>query len=274
MIDTIKNASFPKLGTIITIFIIAVLVLMSVYTIPAGTRGVLLTFGQPNMAAMQEGLHFKIPIAQTVKKMEVRTQKNEVTADSASKDLQNVQTTIALNYHITPESVPKLYQSIGEEYRSRIIDPAIQECVKAITANFVAEELITKRSEVREQMKILIRLKLEKSFIEVDDFNIVNFQFSEEFDNAIESKVTAEQLKLKAERDLERIKIEKEQKITQAEAEAESLKLQKMVITPELVKLRQIEMMAKAIDKWNGIMPSATSGMPFIDVTPQAMSWE
>ncbi len=259
-----------KYGLIL--FALLLLTFTAFYTIQAGHRGVLLTFGKPSMTSIDEGLHIKIPIAQTIEKMEVRKQKIEVVADSASKDLQDVQTTIALNFHLSASQVPKLYQEIGKEYSDRIINPAIQESVKATTAKFTAEELITRRSEVRESIREFITEKLKKYYIVVDDFNIVNFQFSDEFDKAIESKVTAEQLKLKAEVDLERIKVEKLQKITQAEAEAEALRIQKQQITPELIKLRQIEMMMSAIEKWDGKMPEATAGMPFIDITPTSMS--
>lgn len=251
--------------------LVLILIFGSFYTISAGHRGVLLTFGKPNMDVSEEGLHFKIPIVQKVKKMEVRTQKIEVGADSASKDLQNVQTTIALNFHLSANEVPVLYQEIGASYRERIIDPAIQETVKAVSARYTAEELVTRRTEVRNDMQVALKERLQKSYIIVDDFNIVNFQFSEEFDKAIELKVTAEQLKLKAEMDLERIKIEKEQKITQAEAEAQALKLQKQEITSDLLKLRQIEVQRQAIEKWDGVLPKVTGGaLPFIDVNKEA----
>ena len=247
--------------------VIIILLFSMFYIIPAGHRGVLLTFGKPSLDAVGEGLHMKFPFAQTVKKLEVRTQKIETEADSASRDLQDVQTTIALNFHLSPGETPVLYQTIGLAYRERIIDPAIQESVKAITAKFTAEELITRRSEVRSSIQEFIKEKLAKSFIVVDDFNIVNFQFSAEFDKAIEAKVTAEQLKLKAETDLERIKVEKEQKITQAQAEAESLRLQKEQITPDLIKLREIEVQREAIKAWaaGAQLPRVVGGdMPFI----------
>lgn len=255
--------SINKLITIIIVIIIAVfLINSSMYTIQAGNRGVLLTFGRMNDDVINEGIHFKIPIAQSVRKMEVRTQKIETNADSASKDLQNVQTTIALNFHIKPNEVPQLYQEIGFYYMERIIDPSIQEAVKSVTARFTAEELITRRAEVRNGIQEYLVERLSRYYIYVDDFNIVNFQFSEEFDKAIESKVTAEQLKLKAERDLERIKIEKEQKITQAEAEAQSIKIQSEALNEnkDILQLR-------AIEKWDGVMPKVTGGVtPFIDV--------
>lgn len=235
----------------IVVLFISVIVLGSFYTISAGYRGVLLTFGKPSDNIMEEGLHFKIPIVQSVKKMEVRTQKVEVGANAASKDLQDVQTTIALNFHLDPNEVNTLYQEIGTDYLARVINPAIQESVKAIEAQYQAEELITQRAKVRDGIKEMLTERLAKYYIKVDDFNIVDFQFSVEFDNAIEAKVTAEQLKLKAEMDLERIMIEAEQKVTQAQAEADSLRLQKQQITPDLLTLR-------AIEKWNGVMPLVT----------------
>jgi len=246
---------------------VAGMALGAFYTIDAGERGVFLTFGKASVIESQPGFHFKIPFAQNVVKLETRTKKLEVEADSSSKDLQDVKTIIALNYHLIPEEVTNLYTSIGQSYETRVIAPAIQESVKSVTAKFTAEELITRRSEVRDGIKTELLTRLSKYYIAVDDFNVVDFQFSEEFDKAIESKVTAEQLKLKADRDLERIRVEANQKIAQAQAEAEALRLQKQEITPDLVKLREIEVQRLAIEKWNGVMPQVTGGaMPLINV--------
>lgn len=256
---------------IVAIGFCSLLVLMllfgSYYTIKAGHRGVVLTFGKPSVIASTEGFHLKIPLAQSVVKMDVRTQKYEAGASSASKDLQIVSTSVATNYHISPEAVPRLYKEVGLEYENRIINPAVQEVVKASTAKFTAEELITKRPEVKEMIKQLLKERLIIRDIIVEEISITNFEFSEIFNSAIEAKVEAEQKKLKAERDLERIRIEKEQKIAQAEAQAQSLKLQKREITPDLIRLRQIEAQMLAIEKWNGILPSVTGGaIPLISV--------
>ncbi len=260
-------------GGIIALLVIMVL-MMTVYIVPAGKRGVLLTFGKPSMDAVGEGLHFKIPFAQTVKKVEVRTTNIEAQATSVSKDLQDVDTTLVLNYHLSPGEVPVLYQKIGRAYEERIISPAIQESLKAVMARFTAEELITKRSEVSTGIKNFLSERLRKYWIVVDDFNIVNLQFSDEFSKAIEEKVTAVQRKLKAERDLERIEIEKLQRIAQAEGEAEALRLQKEHITPNLIKQKELEVrrfalevQQEAIAKWNGALPTITGGaIPFINM--------
>jgi regulator of protease activity HflC (stomatin/prohibitin superfamily) len=154
------------------------------------------------------------------------------------------------------------------QYKERIIDPAVQECVKAVTARFTAAELITQREKVRVEIQEMLKQRLQTYGIVVDDFSIVNFKFSDQFTQAIEAKQTAEQLALKAQRDLERVKVEAEQKITQAKAEAEALRLQKQNVTPELIKLRQIEATMKAIEKWDGHLPQITTGaVPFIDVS-------
>lgn len=261
-----EEVKVPYVGIAIGLLIVIGL-FMSVYIVPAGERGVLLTFGKADDVAMREGLHFKIPLAQRVVKMDVKTQKYEADASAASEDLQIVSTKIAVNYRLTPESTPKLFKTVGVAYQDRVIQPTVQEVVKASTARFTAEELITRRPEVKEMIKELLKERLQERGIVIEDISITNFEFSESFNTAIEAKVEAEQLKLKAERDLQRIEIEAQQKITQAEAEAEALRLQKQEITPDLIKLRQIEVQRTAIEKWNGILPTVTGGaIPFIDM--------
>ena len=227
------------LGVIISFCL--VLVLSSVYTIGAGERGVLLTFGKVGQLAQDEGLHLKIPFVQQIVKMDVKTQKYEAEASAASRDLQTVTSKIATNYHLVPETIPVLYQDIGVNYQIRVIQPLEQEVVKSITAKFTAEELITKREEVRLEMKQILHERLLGRGIIVEDVSIVNFDFSPEFNKAIELKVTAQQQMLKAQNDLERIKIEAEQKVVSAKAEAEALSVQKSQITNDLLRLRQIE---------------------------------
>jgi regulator of protease activity HflC (stomatin/prohibitin superfamily) len=236
--------------------------------IDAGERGIVLNFGAVQGTIFGEGLHFRIPIMQKIVTVDVKVQKIETDAVAASADLQDVSSTVALNYHIMPDKVNTIYQTIGIHFKERIIDPAIHEIVKAVTAKFTAEELITKRPQVSDSMKSNLADRLVKYNIAVDAFSIVSFRFSPVFTEAIEAKQTAEQLALKAKRDLERIKIEAEQKITAARAEAEALKLQKTNISDDLIELRKVEANLKAIEKWNGILPQVTGSgaVPFIGV--------
>ncbi|MEW6680280.1 MAG: prohibitin family protein, partial [bacterium] len=202
--------------------------------VEAGKRGVVLNFGAVSSKVLDEGIHFRIPIMQRVIQMDVRVNKEQTDAAAASKDLQQTESTIALNYHILPDKAWKVYQSIGAEFKEKMIDPAIQEGVKAVTAKYTAVELITEREKVGEEIKGLLKQKLLPYDIIVDELSIVNFMFSQQFTEAIEAKQTAEQLALKAQRDLERIKIEAEQQVAQAKAEAEALKLKRENITDDL----------------------------------------
>lgn len=254
------------IGGVIAI-VILVVGFFSTTTVSSGYRGVLLQLGAVKPTILTEGFHFKLPFIQTVQPIEVRVQKEESSQTAASKDLQIVTTNVAVNFSVNPEAVNKLYQEIGMDYRSRIVDPAIAEALKAITAQYTAEELISKRPEVSAKVKEMLAAKLTKYYMILEDINIKEFAFSEEFNKAIEAKQTAEQNALRAQRDLERIKIEAEQKIAQAGAEAEALRLKKQEVTPELIQLKQIEVQEKALEKWDGRLPSVTGGAtPFIDV--------
>lgn len=266
----IKNIKPPKsmfIWVALAVVVVVVLVANPFAMIGAGERGVVMNFGAVQDKVLDEGLHFIIPIMQKVVRVDVRVQKSQTDAAAASADIQQTRSTIALNYKIEADKANWVYQNLGTQFKSRIIDPAVQEVVKAVTAKYTAIDLITKRDQVREEIRALLKQRLANYSITVVDFAIIDFQFSEQFARAIESKQTAEQLALKAERDLDRIKIEAEQKIAAAQAEAESLRLQKENVSPDLIKLRQIEAAMAAIEKWDGILPRVTAGaLPFIDV--------
>ncbi len=263
----LMKKALPRILGLLVVVVVFFVFLNPFVIIGAGERGVVLNFGAVSPTVLDEGLHFRIPIMQKIIKLDVKVQKSQTDAEAASKDLQETFSTIALNFHILPEKVNWIYQKLGADFKERIIDPAVQEVVKAVTAKYTAVEVITQREKVRSEIRELLKQRLNVYNIIVDDFSIVNFKFSSQFTQAIENKQTAEQLALKAQRDLDRIKIEAEQKIAQAQAEAEALRLQKENVTTPLVKLRQIEATLKAIEKWDGHLPKVTSGViPFIDV--------
>jgi regulator of protease activity HflC (stomatin/prohibitin superfamily) len=252
---------------LLPVVILIILAFESFTVVQPGHRGIVVQLGAVQPKVFEEGLHFKIPFIQEVVPVEVRVQKAESHATAASKDLQVVTTNMAVNFHIEPAAVNKLYQNVGMDYKARIVDPAIGEALKAVTARYTAEQLISKRSEVSQQVKDLLAKKLTTYNMVLDEINITEFKFSEEFNRAIEQKQIAEQQALKSKLDLERIKIEKEQTITKAQAAAESLRLQKQNVTPELVKLREIEAQLQAIEKWDGKLPSTTGGaIPFLNI--------
>jgi regulator of protease activity HflC (stomatin/prohibitin superfamily) len=184
VIDIIKGKTARgfRIAKFIVLFFIALIIILTMnpfVIVGAGERGVVLNFGAVQPDVFGEGLHFRIPIMQKIIKIDVKVHKSQTDAESVSKDLQDTRSTIAVNYHISPEKANWIYQNIGTEYKERIIDPAVQEVVKAITAKYTAVELITQREKVRSEIKDLLKQRLFAYSIIVDDFSIVNFSFSE-----------------------------------------------------------------------------------------------
>jgi len=255
----------PKRYTwlLFTLIVLLLLVLLNPFgTVKAGERGVLLRFGAVTETIYNEGLYFRWPLIEEVVNLDIKVQKNEVEATAASKDLQTVHSDVAFNFHISPAKVASIYQEVGLDYNQRIIAPSLQEAVKAGTAKFTAEELITRREQVREVTKQSLREKLEPRGIIVDEFNIVNFSFSNTFNSAIEAKVTAEQSALAAKNKLEQIKFEADQRIAEARGKAEAIHVESEALrdNPQILELR-------ALEKWDGVLPQVTGGaIPFINL--------
>jgi regulator of protease activity HflC (stomatin/prohibitin superfamily) len=257
-------------GLIIVLLIL--IVNNSIVAIGPGQRGILTMFGKP-MGIMDEGLNFKVPIVQGVAVMSLKTMKYEAQASAASKDLQDVSASVALNYHLDGTKVLDLYRNVGTNdiIESTIIQPAVQESVKASTAQYNAEQLITERPIVKGIIEDSLRTRLNERGIYVETISITNFEFSQQFTQAIELKQVAQQNALKAERDLQRIKIEADQAkaeaegianatLTRAIAEASAIIVQGKALreNQEIISLRSIE-------KWNGVLPMVNGGnIPFI----------
>lgn len=272
----------PNMPKLITHLVLGLFVFIIVicnfpfFIVNAGERGIVLRWGDVNRV-VDEGIYWKTPIMESVTMIDIRIQKEQVDASAASKDLQTVSTKIALNYHLAQDKISELWKGIGKDYKSRIIDPAIQEAVKSATAKYTAEELITKREVVKDTIKIALAERLVKDFILVDELSITNFDFSKSFNDAIEGKVKAEQDALTQKNRLEQVKYEAEQavatakgtaeaRITNAKAEAEAIKIQAQAITSQggadYVQLQ-------AIKQWNGVLPATFvpgSTMPFLNL--------
>lgn len=267
---------FIKLGVGVFAALLVVIFLNPVVVIGAGHRGIVMNWGAVQSKILGEGLHFRTPFMQKVVEVDVRNIKHEVEAIAYSKDIQTVDAKVALNYHLDPNLVNLLWQEIGPKYEPQIIDPAIQEGVKAATAQFTAQQLIEERPRVKEEIRNQLMERLNGRHIIVDDFSIVNFDFSDEYENAVEDKQVAQQSALKAENDLIRIKTEAEQRIAQAIAEAEAIRIQAESISnqggAEYVQLKRLEVEAQAVSKWNGQLPQQFvpgSALPFLNLSPR-----
>nr|MDD6334993.1 prohibitin family protein [bacterium] len=258
-----KKIVFTVIGVVL-----GILVLSQCFTVvPAGHTGVAVTLGSVSDNVLQEGLHFKIPFVQSVVQMNNRTQKITTDGTASSKDLQVISYSVAVNYKVNNKASSNLYQSVGNNYENVVIAPAIQESIKAVTARFTAEDLIIRRQEVGDQIKDNLSEKITPYGLDVEVFNIVDFDFSEEFNKAVEAKQTAQQQALKAEQDLSRIKVEAEQKIEQARAEAESIKLIQETLSKSPGYIEYVKW-----NKWDGKLPNVMGGDSglILDVTGEA----
>ena len=258
--DKISKIVKWVLLAILLIFII-ITFFNSFKTIPTGFVGVKTRFGQVQDTMLNEGLNLKVPFIEKIVLMDCRTQKTEYTMEASSKDLQKISNfKIAINYNITNDTANKLYRSVGVDYKSIIVEPAIQEAMKATVANYTAEELITKRNEVSEFALNKLSPKLQENGITLTSLNILDLSFSEEFDTAVEQKQIVEQETQKAQYELEKAKVENQKKIENAKADAEVMATQNAQITENYLKLKEIENQKAMIEKWNGQLPTTMTG--------------
>lgn len=191
-------------------------------TVPAGHRGVVIRFSAVTGSILKEGLQGKLPFIDSVEIMSVQTQKYEATSSAVTNDLQDVSTTIALNWHLDPGMVAEVYRTLGLEFIDRVAAPAIQETIKQITAKFNAEDLILRRDEVKAAITESLSNRLLERGIVTETVSITNFQFSATFTAAIEAKVAAEQAVLEALNKLEQVKVEAQQREAEAKGEADA----------------------------------------------------
>jgi prohibitin 2 len=210
-----------RIASIVGVIIIVISIVASSFSaVPAGHRGVVIRFNAVTGTVLDEGLQMKVPFLDSVVMMDVRTDKYEVGAASASQDLQDVSTTIALNWRLEPTRTAEIYRTLGMEYINRIAAPAVQEVIKQVTARYPAEDLILKREIVRDEIAGLLATRLLERGIITEAVSITEFQFSATFVAAIEAKVAAEQAVWEARNKLERVKVEAEQREAEAKGEA------------------------------------------------------
>lgn len=256
-VEILKNTIIRNIIIGILLIFIIITLISSLTTVPTGFVGVKTRFGQVQDTTIQEGLNLKLPFIEKIVKMDCRTQKTEYTMEASSKDLQKISNfKVAINYNVSKETANQLYKEVGVDYKSVIVEPAIQEAMKATIANYTAEELITKRNEVSAFALNSLFDKLQDKGIQLTSLNILDLSFSEEFDKAVEEKQIVEQETQKAQYELEKAKVENEKKIENAKAEAEVMKQQNLQITEQYLRLKEIENQKAMIDKWDGQLPT------------------
>lgn len=239
-----------KIGKIVGHSIVGLFILIMIFCsftiIETGEVGVKYRLGKITNAKMHDGLNLVNPITEYVEKVNIKVQKIEEEVESSTKDMQIINTTVAVNYRLELNKVVDLYKKVGKNYKETILQPAIKESIKTAIAKYNAEEITTKRNEVSSECLKAIQNKVEKYGIVIEDFNLTNFSFSDEYTKAIEEKQVAEQK-------LEKARLEAEQKVVEAEATRKANELLSQTITDKTLR-------EKFIEKWNGQLPTTYAG--------------
>lgn len=249
------------------IIIFAVVILFAIITffgsfktVKSGEVGLRIRFGKIVNSTLSEGINFKIPYIEKIAKVNIKIQKSEIETESSTKDLQPIKTKLAINYKVDNKKVPELYRTVGNSYNETILIPAIQESLKAVMSKYTAEETVTIRNKVSDDCLKEIQSKMKKYGIIIEEFNIIDINFSEEYSKAIEEKQVAEQRVLTAKQELEKEKIEAEKKITKAKGESDANALLQKTLTEEVLK-------EKMIEKWNGELPKVSGSNNIMDIS-------
>jgi len=247
-----KKGKLIIIGIILGLFLFVTL-LSSFTTVKSGEVGLKVRFGKIVDNSIKEGINFKIPYIERIIIVNIKVQKVELETESSSKDLQTIKTILAVNYKVEGDKASSLYKNVGNSYKETILIPAIQESIKAVMSEYTAEQTITKRNEVSDKCLAEIQSKVEKYGIHIAEFYIIDLDFSQAYNQAIEEKQVAEQKVLTAQQELEKAKIEAEKKVVEAEATNKANQLLKQNVTDEVL-------MKQFIEKWDGKLPETYAG--------------
>ena len=259
---------FKLVGLILVVILLVVFVSASYVVIPAGHTGVALTFGKVEDTVLQEGLHFKVPFVQKIAVMDNRIVKLDVNTEAFSKDLQTITTVVAVNYHVGKENSQTVYKNVGMGFEDVLITPAVNEVLKAVTAKYTAVELVSSRAEVSMLLDEGLNEKLNNYGIFINELNIINWDFSEEYINAVEAKQVAEQNLIKTRTEQEQALViantEAQKRVIAAEAEANEIKVlaeanaeSNRILTESITDLL---IRYQTVAKWDGKLPTVMSG--------------
>lgn len=244
----------------------AVIGLSSFFIVPPGEVAIKTRLGSI-VDSYSEGMHFKLPFLESITKFSIQIQRADIKTQAFSKDLQTMNSHLVVNHRIQKETAVSIYRNLGPHYVENIVDPAVQEVFKAISARYSAERIISERSLLVEEINAEVKARLSKKEIIVTDISVTDLDFTDQFLKAVEDKQVAEQQAKMSEKLVEKAKRDAEQQIAKSRGEAEALRMQREQVTPALIELRKVDAQLKAIEKWNGVLPGYVGGgVPFVSL--------
>ena len=265
-----KPLRFHRTGIVAAVLVLGLAWLLpqGIGRVQPGARGVVLRFGAPTGALKNEGLYYVIPLAEKVVQMNV--QLNTISLDRAqgvSRDLEPLYADLVVTFHVEPERAIDVYRSLRFDYAQRVVSPAVQEALKATIATYAAGEIVPRRREVAGDLQRELAPRLERFGLHLDAISTTRLNFAYGYAQAAQAKVVALQRTLQAQQDLQRIRFESQGSVIRAESEVRALRLQRAIPLPQIVRLRELELQRRAIDKWDGRLPQSTTALPFLAPT-------
>lgn len=255
-----------KLAVPVVLVLAVMLAFSSFFIISPGEVAIKTRLGSI-VDSYSEGIHFKLPLVESITKFSIQIQRADIKTQAFSKDLQTMTSHLAINHRIQKETAVSIYRNLGKYYVETVVDPVAQEMFKAIAAKYSADSIIANRAALVEELNVALKQKLLEKEIIITDISVVDLDFTDQFLKAVEDKQVAEQQAKMSEKLVEKAKRDADQTIAKARAEAESLKMQREAVTPSLIELRKVEAQIKAIEKWNGVLPTYVGGgVPFVSV--------
>ncbi len=260
----INEMSFGRIAWMSLLAVLAVIVVFSTfYTIKSTERGVLSTFGKISPSVIDDGLHVKIPFIQTIKKVNIQQKKFDGEENSYTRDVQTSEVRYTINYDLVRENVNNLIKNVGDDYHNRIVVPFIRSAMKEAFGNYAATEIVENRDAVRREIEGTLRHTLDSNYFLNIQFQLVDIDFDDDFENSIKEKQVAEQQALKAKNVTIQIEEQAKQTKIRAEADAEAIRIKAKALesNPKLVEY-------EAVQKWDGKMPQYMMGnsLPLINL--------
>ncbi|MFA6091891.1 MAG: prohibitin family protein [Elusimicrobiota bacterium] len=251
----------------ITLAVAAMIVLIgSFFVVSPGEVAIKTRMGKI-VDSYEEGLHFKLPVLESITKLSIQIQRADIRTQAFSKDLQTMKSHLVVNHRIQKATAVSVYRNLGARYVETVVDPTVQEIFKSIAAKFSAERIIADRNALVAEINQSAKDKLMQQEIVVTDISVVDLDFTEQFLKAVEDKQVADQQAQMSGKLVEKAKRDAEQQIAKSRGEAEALRMQREQVTPSLIELRKVDAQLKAIEKWNGVLPGYVgAGVPFISI--------
>ena len=249
---------------ILILFVIFVIFCNPVAIVGVGQRGVKVTLGRVSPQSYQEGVHFVTPFISKIKVMDVKTQKVNITTEVYTKDIQQARISYVINYNLIPQYAHQMYREVGMDYVDNILMPVVEGNIKDVIGRWNAQDLVANRAAATADILSKLQNQLKSRYINVSSFQIIDIDYSDVFEIASDSKVTAEQEALKAKNKTVQVQEEARQKLISAQAEAQSMKIRATALSQNKALVEY-----EAVKKWDGKLPEYMLGnsVPFINVS-------